>query len=91
MNRKITTIQANKQLSHQSKLLSINKKKVAGYARVSTDNEDQTSSYETQMKYYEEYISSRKDWEFVKMYSDEGISGTNTKKRLGFQEMVNGL
>ena len=41
------------------------------------------------MKYYEEYISSRKDWEFVKMYSDEGISGTNTKKRLGFQEMVN--
>ena len=89
MNRKITTIQANKQLSHQSKLPSINKKKVAGYARVSTDNEDQTSSYETQMKYYEEYISSRKDWEFVKMYSDEGISGTNTKKRLGFQEMVN--
>lgn len=79
MNRKITTIQANKQLSHQSKLPSINKKKVAGYARVSTDNEDQTSSYETQMKYYEEYISSRKDWEFVKMYSDEGISGTNTK------------
>ena len=54
MNRKITTIQANKQLSHQSKLPSINKKKVAGYARVSTDNEDQTSSYETQMKYYEE-------------------------------------
>ena len=46
-------------------------------------------TYETQMKYYEEYISSRKDWEFVKMYSDEGISGTNTKKRLGFQEMVN--
>ena len=89
MNRKITTIQANKQLSHQSKLPSIKKKKVAGYARVSTDNEDQTSSYETQMKYYEEYISSRKDWEFVKMYSDEGISGTNTKKRLGFQEMVN--
>ena len=89
MNRKITTIQANKKLSHQSKLPSIKKKKVAGYARVSTDNEDQTSSYETQMKYYEEYISSRKDWEFVKMYSDEGISGTNTKKRLGFQEMVN--
>ena len=89
MNRKITTIQANKKLSHQSKLPSIKKKKVAGYARVSTDNEDQTSSYETQMKYYEEYISSRKDWQFVKMYSDEGISGTNTKKRLGFQEMVN--
>ena len=89
MNRKITTIQANKHLSHQSKLPSIKKKKVAGYARVSTDNEDQTSSYETQMKYYEEYITSRKDWEFVKMYSDEGISGTNTKKRLGFQEIVN--
>ena len=55
MNRKITTIQANKKLSHRSKLPSIKKKK--------TDNEDQTSSYETQMKYYEEYISSRKDWE----------------------------
>lgn len=89
MNKKITTIKPTKQLSNQSKLPSIKKRKVAGYARVSTEHDDQVSSYENQMKFYEDYISNREDWEFVKMYSDEGISGTNTKKRLGFQEMVN--
>lgn len=41
------------------------------------------------MKYYTDYINSRVDWEFVKMYSDEGITGTNTKSRTGFKEMVN--
>ncbi|NEW66026.1 recombinase family protein [Carnobacteriaceae bacterium zg-84] len=88
MTKKIITIEADKRLSNQSKLPSVHKRKVAGYARVSTDLEDQASSYETQMNYYESYINSRSDWEFVKMYSDEGISGTTTKKRLGFQEMV---
>ena len=40
------------------------------------------------MRYYAEYISTRSDWEFVKMYSDEGISGTNTKLRVGFKSMI---
>ena len=64
------------------------KKKVAGYARVSTDREEQATSYEAQMTYYKTYIEGHKDWEFVGMYSDEGITATNTKKRDGFNQMV---
>ncbi len=87
MTKKIITIEPAKTI-RSSELPSLKKLKVAGYARVSTDHDDQTTSYEAQMNYYTEYISSRSNWEFVKMYSDEGISGTNTKKCLGFQEMV---
>lgn len=87
--KNIITIESN--TNRNSELASISlpkKRRVAGYARVSTDHEDQTTSYESQMRYYTEYISSRSDWEFVKMYSDEGISGTNTKLRVGFQSMI---
>jgi DNA invertase Pin-like site-specific DNA recombinase len=61
---------------------------VAGYARVSTDSDEQFTSYEAQIDYYTQYIKKRDDWEFVKVYTDEGISGTNTKRREGFNEMV---
>ena len=64
------------------------KRKVAAYARVSTDHEEQQSSYEAQVSYYTSYINGRDDWEFVKVYADEGISGCSTKGRLGFQTMV---
>ena len=46
------------------------KKKVAGYARVSTDREEQATSYEAQMTYYKTYIEGHEDWEFVGMYSE---------------------
>jgi len=64
------------------------KRRVAGYARVSTDSEEQFSSYEAQVNYYTNFIKSRTDWEFVNVYTDEGISGTNTKKREGFKSMI---
>ncbi len=64
------------------------KRKVAGYARVSTDSEEQKTSYDAQVKYYTNYIKSRDDWEFVNVYTDEGISGTNTKHRSGFNRMI---
>jgi site-specific DNA recombinase len=64
------------------------KRKVAAYARVSTDHEDQLNSYEAQRDYYTNYIKGNDDWEFAGIYSDEGISGTSTKKREGFQQMV---
>lgn len=64
------------------------RRRTAGYARVSTDHEEQASSYEMQMAHYKNYIESRADWNFVGMYSDEGISGTNTKKRDGFNQMI---
>ncbi|MGS7029581.1 site-specific recombinase [Streptococcus phage Javan124] len=87
--KKVITIQATPSIIRSSSDdFSLKKRRVAGYARVSTDHEDQATSYESQMRYYSEYISGRDDWEFVKMYSDEGISGTNTKLRTGFKAMV---
>ncbi|MDR1805587.1 MAG: recombinase family protein [Clostridium sp.] len=64
------------------------KRRVAGYARVSTDKEEQENSFEAQVKYYTEYIQSRPDWSFVSVYTDEGISATSTKNRDGFNQMV---
>ena len=64
------------------------KRKVAAYARVSTDNEEQLSSFEAQRDYYMKYIKSKVEWEFVDIYKDEGISGTSTKKRDGFNRMI---
>ena len=61
------------------------KRKVAAYARVSTDEDEQLNSYENQINYYTRYIQSKPEWEFVGLYSDEGISGLNTKKRDGFR------
>lgn len=62
--------------------------RVAAYARVSTNNEEQLTSYEAQVDYYTRYIQSKEEWEFVEVYTDEGISATNTKKRDGFNRMV---
>ena len=64
------------------------RRRVAGYARVSTDSDEQFTSYEAQVDYYTRYIQSNPEWEFVKVYTDEGISGTNTKRREGFKEMI---
>ncbi len=64
------------------------KRRVAGYARVSTDSEEQQTSYEAQVDYYTRYIRSNPEWEFVNVYTDEGISATNTKKREGFNQMI---
>lgn len=64
------------------------KRRVAGYARVSTDHEDQTTSYAVQVDYYTNYVKSRNDWEFIAIYTDEGISATTTKKCEGFKTMM---
>lgn len=86
--KKIITIEPATVHSNKVEQPKFTKRRVAGYARVSTDHEEQATSYEAQMRYYTDYISSRLDWEFVKMYSDEGITGTNTKQRVGFNSMV---
>ncbi len=86
--RKVTAIPATINRYTAMPLNGIKKRRVAGYARVSTDSEDQLTSYEAQVDYYTNYIKSRNDWEFVKVYTDEGITATNTKKREGFNNMV---
>lgn len=88
MTRKVTAIPATRNRFTESPLASTEKRKVAGYARVSTDHEEQTSSYEAQMDYYRNYINSRSDWVFAGMYADEGVTGTSTKSRDGFNRMI---
>ena len=63
-------------------------KRVAAYCRVSTDSEEQLTSYTTQKKVYTEMIASRPDWELAGIYADEGISGTRADKRPQFQKMI---
>lgn len=63
-------------------------KKVCAYARVSTDSEEQLTSYSSQIEHYSEYIKSNPEWEFVGIYADEGISGTQIKNRCEFQRMI---
>lgn len=72
--KKIITVEPVKRSKVNRSIPNIKKRRVAGYARVSTDQEEQQSSYDTQMAYYQDYIASRHDWEFVKMYSDGGWS-----------------
>ena len=62
--------------------------RVGIYARVSTDRAEQTSSFELQQKYYAELVSKHPMWILVKIYSDEGISGTTTAPRKGLNEML---
>lgn len=86
--KNIKTIPATLKQFSSSPINENRKRRVAGYARVSTDSEEQFTSYEAQVDYYTSYIKSREDWEFVKVYTDEGISGTNTTKREGFKSMI---
>lgn len=64
------------------------KLRVAAYARVSTDKDDQTNSLENQKTYFKNYILDHEDWQLAEVYYDEGISGTQTKKRQGFRHMI---
>ena len=88
MERKVTVIPPTLHLqTHQPKAQTV-RRRAAGYARVSTDSEEQQTSYAAQVEYYTSYIQERSDWEFVKVYTDEGISATNTKHRDGFNQMI---
>lgn len=86
--RKVKTIPATLTPITATPIGENKKRRVAAYARVSTDHDEQFTSYEAQIDYYTKYIKSRSDWEFVKVYTDEGISGTGTKKRIGFRTMI---
>lgn len=88
MVQRVRVIPATINRKTSEPITSTAKRKVAAYARVSTDLDEQQTSYEAQVSYYTEYIQNREDWDFVKVYTDEGVTGTSTKHREGFQEMV---
>ena len=79
----VEVIPATKPLEAQ-----IQKKKVAAYARVSTDKKDQESSYEAQVAHFEKLITNNPEWEFAGIYTDNGISGTSMKHRKQFLQMM---
>ena len=78
MARNITVVPAR--ANRTSLAETIVMKKVAAYCRVSTDQAEQLSSYEAQVNYYTNYINDHAEYELVKIYADEGLSGTSTKK-----------
>lgn len=86
--KKITVIESTKQLIQDTENSPSQKLRVAAYARVSTEQDEQQSSYEAQVNYYTTYIKNNPNWEFVDVFADEGVTGTNTKKREGFNLMI---
>ncbi len=86
LERRVTKIEANPLLVNKRR--SNGKLRVAAYCRVSTDEEEQLNSYETQIAYYTEAISKNPSWTFAGVYADEGITGTVTSKRKDFLRLM---
>lgn len=84
----VTVIPARRRVGSQRTAAQVQKIRVAAYCRVSTDSEEQETSYEAQVQHYTDYIRSKPDWDFVEIYADDGISGTNTRKRDEFNRMI---
>lgn len=77
-------ISGNMVVKHEDKP----KLRVVAYCRASIDSEEQATSYDMQVQHYTDYILRNPLREFVGIYSDDGISGTGTKKRVGFNDMI---
>ena len=73
----------------RSNPITVERIRVAAYVRVSTDDDDQLGSFESQKLYYEEKIGENPEWVNAGIFADEAITGTKTDKRTGFQEMIN--
>ncbi|MGN1382324.1 MAG: recombinase family protein, partial [Eubacterium sp.] len=84
----VTVIPASKVTGTRTEGSGIHKTRVAAYCRVSTDYEEQESSYETQVKHYTDYIKANPAWELAGIFADDGISGTSTAKRTAFNNMI---
>lgn len=84
----VKVIAANPKKAHGIKGLIKKLLRVCAYCRVSTGSEEQKTSYESQIKYYKQKIRQNEDWEFVDIYADEAISGTQVFKRVNFKRMI---
>lgn len=87
MARKIEVIPARRELSRTQEQPT-KKTRLAVYCRVSTSEEDQLESFENQQIHYRDYVKSHPEYQLVKIYADEGITGTNTKRREQFKAMI---
>ena len=89
MNKTTTIIKGSKNYQERKSGLLAEKLKIAAYARVSTDMEEQKNSYQTQVDYYTNMINKKSEWIFAGIYADEAITGTKVDKRVGFLNMIN--
>ena len=88
MSKSITVIPARRRVGNTVNKEEKPKLKVAAYCRVSTDSDEQATSYEAQVEHYTNFIQKNDEWEFAGIFADDGISGTNTKKREEFNRMI---
>ena len=88
IQKRVTKIERTTVALGENQVRLLSKRRVAAYARVSTDSDEQFTSFEAQVDYYTRQITANPDWTMVEVYTDEGISGTNTKKREGFNRMI---
>src|SRR5574344_1046567 len=86
--KNITVIPARRRVGNTVNKEVKPKLKVAAYCRVSTDSDEQATSYEAQVEHYTAFIKQNSEWEFAGIFADDGISGTNTKKREEFNRMI---
>lgn len=84
----VMVIPARRQVGNTVKKSEQPKLRVAAYCRVSTDSDEQETSYDAQVTHYTEYIQKNPEWELAGIFADDGISGTNTKKRTEFKRMI---
>lgn len=87
-SKNITVIPARRRVGNTAKTEEKPKLRVAAYCRVSTDSDEQATSYEAQVEHYTAFIQRNAEWEFAGIFADDGISGTNTKKREEFNRMI---
>lgn len=78
----------NEETVYKDNVIQIKKRRVCAYCRVSTDSDEQEKSYNAQVDEYKNKISENTEWEFMGIYADKGISGTDTKHRTQFNEMI---
>ena len=88
MGKTVTMIPARRRVGNTVKEEEQPKLRVAAYCRVFTDSDEQATSYEAQVEHYTEFIKKNPEWEFAGIFADDGISGTNTKKREEFNRMI---
>ena len=84
----VTLIPAHRVASARKKAEEVPKLRVAAYCRVSTENDEQATSYDAQIEHYTDFIGKHPGWELAGIYADDGISGTNTKKRGEFNRLI---
>ncbi|UUZ83098.1 recombinase family protein [Paenibacillus sp. P26] len=89
MALEVQVIKASRKISDRNAGKLSDVLRVAPYARVSTDTEEQLNSYKSQVAYYTDLVSKRSDWVLVDIYADEAITGTQVTKREDFQRMIN--